>query len=350
MPVHGHQHSSSVSGQFDQAGSQAGSGSGMLGSVGAPTSNLRIGTGIGNDTIHPSGGNGMGFVSGGQTVPPNISGLPGPKPNLSPVLASASLNSSHTFDGPRRAQTYGRQPEELHIPPNHATMGQQQSRELPQHHPYNSPRDYTGGSGPATDFDQPTPQTLQQRASTNLPLPSALQSGNPPRPGPSSTNTSPSTVPILPQISTQTQPYSSPSRSNTVSHSHSYSRSSPAGLDQQKYVPYVNTLEDSKFASTPSHKFNSSQTPQAYSPLGLADIRPRADSGLSDETLGANAYPYDGYPAHPTNCNYLAPWAVYAFDWCKWPVQQQGLGDAAGKMAIGSYLEDGHNFVRRYHP
>lgn len=80
-----------------------------------------------------------------------------------------------------------------------------------------------------------------------------------------------------------------------------------------------------------------------YSPLGLADIRP-VDSAEGPQS--ANPYSNDGFPAFPTNSNYLAPWAVYAFDWCKWPVQQQSSGDSAGKMAIGSYVEDGHNFVR----
>jgi WD repeat-containing protein 68 len=44
----------------------------------------------------------------------------------------------------------------------------------------------------------------------------------------------------------------------------------------------------------------------------------------------------------PTNSNYVAPWAVFAFDWCKYPTLG---GNSAGKMAIGSYLEDPHNFV-----
>jgi WD repeat-containing protein 68 len=56
---------------------------------------------------------------------------------------------------------------------------------------------------------------------------------------------------------------------------------------------------------------------------------------------GANPYSYDGANAVPTNSNYLAPWAIYAFDWCKWPAQNHD----AGKVAVGSYLEDGHNFV-----
>lgn len=72
-------------------------------------------------------------------------------------------------------------------------------------------------------------------------------------------------------------------------------------------------------------------------PLGLADIRPRADSSLSDGLPGS----YELASAQPGTSNYLAPWALYAFDWCKWPSQ----GSGAGKMAIGSYLEDGHNFV-----
>ena len=118
-------------------------------------------------------------------------------------------------------------------------------------------------------------------------------------------------------------------------------------MDQSKYVPFVNTPESSKYASPPSHRYTSSQTNQGdptYSPLGLADIRPLADSVANDGPQSGNPYLNDGYPAFPTNSNYLAPWAVYAFDWCKWPVQQNS-GDSAGKMAIGSYVEDGHNFV-----
>lgn len=81
----------------------------------------------------------------------------------------------------------------------------------------------------------------------------------------------------------------------------------------------------------------------AYSPLALADIRPRADSGNDEGLMTPNTF--QNLSSEPTNCNYLAPWAIYAFDWCKWPVHKQGLGDSAGKMAIGSYLEDGHNYV-----
>jgi len=61
---------------------------------------------------------------------------------------------------------------------------------------------------------------------------------------------------------------------------------------------------------------------------------------MSDGVPGSIAYEFAN--AQPTPSNYLAPWALYAFDWCKW----QTHGNSAGKVAIASYLEDGHNFVR----
>ena len=78
----------------------------------------------------------------------------------------------------------------------------------------------------------------------------------------------------------------------------------------------------------------------AYSPLGLSDIRANAGGDFGGDFTGPNAV-YDVSPVQ-TNSNYLAPWATYAFDWCKWPVSG---GSGCGKMALGSYLEDPHNFV-----
>jgi WD repeat-containing protein 68 len=60
---------------------------------------------------------------------------------------------------------------------------------------------------------------------------------------------------------------------------------------------------------------------------------------MSDGVPGTMAYELANM--QPTMSNYLAPWVLYAFDWCKW----QPGGNSAGKVAIGSYLEDGHNFV-----
>jgi WD repeat-containing protein 68 len=90
---------------------------------------------------------------------------------------------------------------------------------------------------------------------------------------------------------------------------------------------------DNKYGPSSGHR-NISNTP-----LGLADIRPRADSSLSDGLPGSMQYELAN--GQPGTSNYLAPWALYAFDWCKWAPQ----GNSSGKLALGSYLEDGHNFV-----
>ncbi len=259
---------------------------------------------------------------------------------------SAIPNPQQAFETPRRTQTSGRQLEELHIPQSYNASGQQNPSELSRHHSHTSSQEMASGTAPGIHIQQATPQgSHYSNSSTGMSIPGALQSG---RPGPLSSNPAPSSIPTLPQASSHSQQYSNSSRSSTSSHSHTYSRSSPTGIDQQKYVPYVNTPENTKYASPSNQRYTSTQTPQAsasYSPLGLADIRPLGGSGAPDGPMSANPYSNDGLDSVPTNSNYLAPWAIYAFDWCKWPVQQQGLGDAGGKMAIGSYVEDGHNFV-----
>jgi WD repeat-containing protein 68 len=155
----------------------------------------------------------------------------------------------------------------------------------------------------------------------------------------------------MPQINTNAQQYTLPTRSNTMnqsqhSSSHAYSRSSPAGLGpEQKYIPFSHTPENPKYAAgTPAQKYYPSTPsgPASNSPLGLADIRPRANSSMNDEGgMGAATF-FNDSDRVPTNSNYLAPWGVYAYDWCKWNVHG---GNSAGKMALGSYLEDTHNFV-----
>ncbi|KAL8934412.1 MAG: hypothetical protein Q9211_005241 [Gyalolechia sp. 1 TL-2023] len=250
--------------------------------------------------------------------------------------------ASPRTSGPQRPQNFARQPEELHIPSENTVLNPQMPNYTPRHHSYHASQDNSSApSAPGISIHQAAPHGAHYAPSGNAGiLPGAL------RPGASSANTAPGTVPTLPQISTQNQQYASSSRSSTASHSHSYSRSSPAGFDQQKYLPYANTPESSKLPATPNNRYGSSHTPHgssAYSPLGLADIRP--DSGMVDGPMSANPHSSDAKHV-PTNSNYIAPWPVYAFDWCKWPVRPQTTGEAAGKMAIGSYVEDGHNFIQ----
>ena len=221
------------------------------------------------------------------------------------------------------------------------------SKETPRQHSYHSSHDYQGGQGPGISVHQATPQATQySSSSTGSALPGVLQSG---RPNASASMTAPSSIPTLPPLQNPNQSANS-SRPSTANQAHSYSRSSPAGLDQPKYGAFVGTPQNAQYSSDANHRYASSQTglgESAYSPLGLADIRPLNESGALDPH-GSNPYSSDNYPNTATNSNYLAPWPIYAFDWCKWPIQNQQLGDSAGKMAVGSYVEDGHNFVGIY--
>lgn len=191
-----------------------------------------------------------------------------------------------------------------------------------------SPRDYAA-AGPRINLE---PGNAAQ-------LPGALQPGRPSLVSANSSNAVPTTTLSHDQ-------YATPSRSATLGPSHNYTRSSPAGFDGQSYAPFATPTTPGggdQFTSPTNQKYTpqNSQRTVSNTPLGLADIRPRADSGISEGIPGANPYSFDGASAVPTNSNYLAPWAIYAFDWCKWPAQNHD----AGKVAVGSYLEDGHNFV-----
>ena len=242
-------------------------------------------------------------------------------------------------------------------------MNQQQqhvpSQPPASQHMYNSPDQYAAPNLNLHQASQGAQYSTAPAASSSMPgslqpggSSSTQQQQQQQRPGPSSAYTAPSTVPTIPQINTNAQQYTLPTRSNTMnqpqhSSSHTYSRSSPAGLGpDQKYIPFSNTPEHPKYASgTPAQKYYPS-TPSgaaSNSPLGLADIRPRANSNMAEEPTGAGTL-FNENDRTPSNSSYLTPWPAYAFDWCKWNVHG---GNGAGKMAVGSYLEDTHNFVRQ---
>ena len=322
MPFgHGHHPQNSQSQQFNPSAglSQAAL---ALGSIGAPQGNLRSAvsgtTNAGTDSLLPGSGNAPGLP------PPNAAAS-------APPMASTS-----------------RPGEELHIS-TQQPLPPQSSQPPPQQHMYNSPSDYS--SAPNLNIHQATPQAPYSNAPSAPSVPGSLQVGSnaqQQRPAASSAYTAPSAVP---QINTNAQQYTLPTRSSTMNQqqqqpSHTYSRSSPAGLGpDQKYIPFSNTPENSKYAAgTPVQKYYSS-TPlgtASNSPLGLADIRPRANSSMNEDPMGGGTLFADNERA-ASNSNYFTPWPAYAFDWCKWNVHG---GNSAGKMAVGSYLEDTHNFVR----
>lgn len=251
-----------------------------------------------------------------------------------PVLISHPRTLPSHIERPLpREDKLTRLPEELHLPTPPSVMSDV--------HQYQRSNSYMSNDPLSIQTQQATPQH-----SENSTLPGSLQPGQFGRPGPpSSVNTAPGSIPTLPQISTQLQESTTPARTVLQNHSHSYSRSSPAGLDQPKYKPFSATPTTSQFSS-PNPSFIP-HTPQAssYSPLGLEDIRSRDPSGFGDGPASPSVYPFNGELQYPTKNNYVAPWPIYALDWCKWPLRSHG--SAAGKIAVGSYLEDDHNYVSK---
>ncbi|KAK4547173.1 hypothetical protein LTR36_001394 [Oleoguttula mirabilis] len=259
-------------------------------------------------------------------------------------MAGPPPNEAQQFGTPRRAHTQ-RGSEDLRIPSNASSMQYTPQYQQPyQDSPYSN-------APPAFNLHQGTPQGSQ--ASSVVPsnagsVPGALQPGGSSRPGASSAYTAPATVPTMQTQSAQSsaQPYTQGqalSRSNTL---HSHSRSSPAGMDSsQRYIPFNQTPTQTPTASNPkAYNLSHTHTPSAgpsHSPLNLTDIRSRAVSDANEGGVGTGTL--FSYSDAAANSNYLAPFPTYAYDWCKWPVMG---GSGAGKMAIGSYLEDPHNFIQ----
>ncbi|OJZ87359.1 hypothetical protein ASPFODRAFT_44986 [Aspergillus luchuensis CBS 106.47] len=260
-------------------------------------------------------------------------------------------NPTQPYDA-RRATSYGR-PEELHIPSTGPNLQRQSmSHEYPagqdNHvpsinvHPLGSQPGQYGGGG---------------SSGASGVLPGALQPGNVNRPPAVSVNTAPSALPTLPELNTPMQPTSQsgqqpqsaqqqqppqqqqqqqPNARASMVNSHGHSRSSPAGFEQPKY----RQPGSSPGSAYPPH------TPQGtkYSPLGLADIRPTGDL-LGDPITSSGMAPFNGDNPVPTNSNYIAPWPIYSMDWCKWPITGSS-SSFGGKIALGSYLEDNHNYIQ----
>lgn len=343
MPLFGaHNRSASSTTAAAQHNNAQGTASGLLqaaqalGSIGSPAGNLRTaatGTTLaGTDSLYPSNTGTLNFNAGAQPAQAPNNSAAQPNPPSHAIISSPATNNTQQFETPRRQQAYSRHPDELHLGDVDSVAAPKGSIQ---------PRDHAAGA-PRINLEQPAPETSQYQNAGHLPGP--LQSGGSNRPPTLSSNTTPS-VPTL-QTPMSQDPFVTPMRSAAQNLSHNYSRSSPsAGYDGQAYQPYTTTSGGSELGQFPtpsSLKYAPGQQRNvSNTPLGLADIRPRADSNLSDAVPGANPYSYDGANAVPTNSNYLAPWAIYAFDWCKWPAHNND----AGKVAVGSYLEDGHNFV-----
>lgn len=247
------------------------------------------------------------------------------------------MSNAPPFESPRRS-AYGRQPEELHIPSAGIANTNMQRQSMSQE--YTAVHDPGSGRIPSINVHNPHSQPGQYGGGGPA-LPGALQPGNAHRPTAMSANTAPSAFPTLPQLSAHVQQPTTPRSS--MSNSHGHSRSSPSNLDQPNYRQPGNS-DNPKYAPSPSNPYTP-HTPQGpkYSPLGLADIR--APGELLKEVVSSPGFgTYNTDVQIPTNSNYVAPWPIYAVDWCKWPISGHS-NSIGGKIALGSYLEDNHNYV-----
>ncbi|KAK2598416.1 hypothetical protein N8I77_011836 [Diaporthe amygdali] len=282
-----------------------------------------------------------------------------PSPDLTPAPVSPATTSSST-PATTSKDTMSQQQQQQQQQQQYAASARRTGGYEEQHHMSGpgpsqyqhgqlSPREYsTPSAGPQIKLDQ-TPSNPPSYQGTPA-VPSVLQPGGPiGRPPAIGSNTAPTLPTMQGAMPQQQQDYQTPSKPS-LNLAHGYSRSSPAaGYDGQNpgYSPYTPTTPggsaaNSQFMSPTDRGYNApgSQRNMSHTPLGLADIRPRADSTLSDGL--PSGVDFSMQNSTPGTSNYMAPWATYAFDWCKWAPQ----GNGAGKVAIGSYLEDGHNFIQ----
>ncbi|KAJ5280810.1 hypothetical protein N7478_006182 [Penicillium angulare] len=250
--------------------------------------------------------------------------------------------SNPSFDSPRRSAVFARQPEELHIPST-GLINPNLSRQPPSHDYPTTPDTGAGATQVPSINVQSSSQSLQYGGSSgnsNNTLPGALTAGGQNRPPAVSINTAPTVVPTMQQPASQQTNH----RSSMIN-THGHSRSSPAGFDQSMYRQH-GAPEGSKYPTSPGAGYPP-QTPQGskYSPLGLADVRLPGDHLLGDSLMSPGSLPYNGDSHVPTNSNYVAPWPIYAVDWCKWPISGSS-SSFGGKLALGSYLEDNHNYIQ----
>ena len=185
MPLYGHQHSSSGPARYDHNSIHSGyvpnQTTPILGSTNTPGIESRT-----NPTSPAAISSNYEYSSTSRASAQN--NFPG---------HSRSTRSESSPSGPQKTQ-FERQGEDLPVSSNFNHTAQQ----------------FFSSSIDAERGDK------SMSASGGMSLPGALQPG---RPAAVSSNTAPSSVPTLPPISTsQPQQFSSPSRSSTANHSHSY--------------------------------------------------------------------------------------------------------------------------------
>lgn len=225
--------------------------------------------------------------------------------------------------GGNQGDLYG-SPQELHYP----------------HHPSDSiPAQQLSSSGPSS---QHQPQQQQYQAYSSQP-PSNTGS----RPQLHTTTTAPGSVPRISDPLQQQQPTMHRTSTNTsLSHSSKYSpqlntssssvsnrdnSAVSAGGDPGRKYTHPGALTPT-YPSSSQHSSSHSHSSAAHLGMGLSGLTSPATSTREREETAVGAV---------GNGKWMSPWSLYALDWCKWQPTNGGYG----RVAIGSYAEDSHNYV-----
>ncbi|KAF3909200.1 hypothetical protein ABW20_dc0101745 [Dactylellina cionopaga] len=147
------------------------------------------------------------------------------------------------------------------------------------------------------------------------------------------------------------------SRSNTLASAHPPAGEPDAnalyGDANTKYLPITHMQPSSGSSGLPLDPSQSSSY-RKYAPgggsMGQQDIAMVGGFGLDVQSRQG---PITEAPPKemPRGSHYFTQWTPYAIDWCKWPIygSPSASGYAGqsgvGRLAVGSYSEDGHNYV-----
>ncbi|KAI5803896.1 WD40-repeat-containing domain protein [Geopyxis carbonaria] len=283
-----------------------------------------------NSGITPiySGGSSLAFSAGPQSSTDPIP----PKKSIAFQLPSPNPSHQHHLHHQQQQQQQQQQqsdlfhsPQDLHPPPAHHSIPtqQQQKRASDSHIKIEPPSIPSSNSQPSY---------------------AAYHSSNPSsatgsRPQIAATATAPAAVPQAQRRSTMQR--NTTGETGVPAGGSGYSPNSGAGVDSgssSKKYSHPGALTPT-YPTSSQHSSSHSHGGAGSSHLGM---------GLSGLTSSSNSMrerdpePVGGLGAVGPG-RWMSPYGLYALDWCKWPTTS---GNGYGRIAVGSYSEDSHNYIQ----
>jgi len=321
--------SSAISQQQPQQHLQpGGSGSGGL-RVQTSQSNLTSNSGPGSGVTPIYSGS---TVSGGALSSASTTGLSFSNrdpPSSSLDQQKKPTNLAFQLPSPTKGVNQGdlyTSPQELHYPhhPSGPTQAPQLSSSGPssQHQPQQQYQAYNSSQPPSNTSSRPQPHTAATAPGSvpriNDPL--QQQQSTMHRTGTTNASLSHSSSKYSPQLNTSSSSVSN--RDNSAI---------SAGGDPGRKYTHPGALTPT-YPSTSQHSSSHSHSGPAHLGMGLSGLTSPATSTREREETAVGAV---------GNGKWMSPWSLYALDWCKWQPTNGGYG----RVAIGSYAEDSHNYV-----